>query len=153
MDLVSLWWRMNPCAIGSPPEISNRHAALVEVFSIGFHACNRAGVKAGDSVAIWGTGRIGYSILPAARTKTDNKIFMVDILDSRLKIAAENFENVIPINSTKQEPIAVIKEYTKGRGVDIAFEAVRHAHALSRKDRIPCVGAFRVFAVLVRFVF
>jgi threonine dehydrogenase-like Zn-dependent dehydrogenase len=115
------------------PEISDRHAALVEVFSIGFHACNRSGLKAGDSVAIWGTGRIGHSILQAARTKTDITIFMVDILDSRLKIAAGNFENVIPINSAKQDPIAVIKEYTNGRGVDIAFEAVGHAHTLAER--------------------
>ena len=111
-----------------PSHISSKHAALIEIYGIGFHANRRAGTKSGDVIAIWGAGRVGQVILQAARTKTDEPIFVVDILDSRLEIAAKSNKNVIPINSTREDPVATIKKYTNGIGVDIAFEAVGHAH-------------------------
>ena len=107
--------------------ISDKHAAMVEMFSIGFHACNRAGVKESDCVAIFGGGRIGHSILQAARTKTRETIFVIDVLPTRLKIAEDAFGNVITINARQQDPVDVIESHTKGRGVDIAFEAVGQA--------------------------
>ena len=116
-----------------PPQISDKHAALIEVFSIGFHACNRAGLKENDTVAIWGAGRIGQCILQAVRTKTDNTIFAIDVWQNRLKIAKDNYSDVMEINPEKLDPISVIKEYTNGRGVDVAFEAV--GHAVSVPDR------------------
>ncbi len=112
------------------PHIPNEHVALVEIYGIGFHANNRAGTKAGDVLAIWGAGRVGQVILQAARTKTDQTIFMVDPLDNRLKIATNNYENVIGINPKKENPVDVIQAYTGGKGVDIAFEAVGHAEEI-----------------------
>lgn len=53
-----------------PRNISPRDDALIEYYSIGFHACQRAGLKENDTIVIWGTGRIGQSILQAVRTKT-----------------------------------------------------------------------------------
>ena len=107
--------------------ISDIHAALIEVLSIGFHACNRAGLKKNDSIVIWGAGRIGHCILQAARTKTDNLIFIIDILDSRLNLAKKNFDNIVTINSKKENPIEIIRKKTKNKFVDIAFESVGHA--------------------------
>ena len=40
-------------------KISDRHAALIEVLSIGFHACNRARVSEDDRIVIWGAGKVG----------------------------------------------------------------------------------------------
>jgi len=122
--------------------ISLKHAALVEVLSVGFHACNRARLKKNDTVAIWGAGRIGHCILQAARTKTDNQVFMIDILDSRLRLAAEKFTNIIPINSKFEDPIAIIKKQTYGIGVDVAFEAVGHAHPVKARPH-PVRGAIQ----------
>ncbi|MCP4453050.1 MAG: alcohol dehydrogenase catalytic domain-containing protein, partial [Planctomycetes bacterium] len=110
--------------------ISDQHAALIEVLSIGFHACARAGVKPGDSLAIFGAGRIGQCILRAASTITDNTIYMVDILDERLKSAAEAYDQVVPINSMQCDPVRAIGDFAQGRGVDVALEAVGHAHAI-----------------------
>ena len=125
--------------------ISDRHAALVELFSIGFHACNRSGINTGDTALIWGGGRVGQVIMQAARTKTDAPIFIVDISENRLRIAADSCANIIPVHAKKQNPLEVVKEQTQGRGVDIAFEAVGHAVHL---DSIPdpiigCVRAIR----------
>jgi threonine dehydrogenase-like Zn-dependent dehydrogenase len=108
-------------------EISDLHAAMVEVLSIGFHACRRAGVKEGDELAIFSAGRVGQSILQAAQTKTRERIFVVDVLDERLQVAAGAFDNVVPVNALHQDPVAFIKEQTGGKGVEVAFEAVGHA--------------------------
>lgn len=112
------------------PHLPDEHVALVEIYGIGFHANRRAETKEGDVIAIWGAGRVGQVILQAARTKTRGTVFMVDPLENRLKIASENYENVITINPEKENPVEAIKRYTNGNGVDIAFEAVGHAEEI-----------------------
>jgi threonine dehydrogenase-like Zn-dependent dehydrogenase len=110
-----------------PSGIPDEHAALIEILSIGFHAKNQAGVKAEDVIAIWGAGKVGLSILEAVRTVNKGTIYMVDVLEERLSIGPEHYENVIPINAQKEDPVKRISSETGGKGVDIAFEAVGHA--------------------------
>ena len=113
-----------------PSLIPDEHAALIEVLSIGFHAKNRAGVKKDDVIAIWGSGKVGLCILEAVRTVTNKPVFMVDILEERLSIGPRHYDNVIPINASKENPVERIIKETDGKGVDIAFEAVGHASEL-----------------------
>jgi threonine dehydrogenase-like Zn-dependent dehydrogenase len=108
-------------------KISDEHAALVEVLSIGFHACNRAGVKPEDKVVIWGAGKVGQSILQALKTKTHAAVILVDILDERLDMAKNAYQDIHIINAIRSNAIEKILELTEGEGVDIAFEAVGHA--------------------------
>jgi threonine dehydrogenase-like Zn-dependent dehydrogenase len=110
--------------------ITDKHAALVEVLSIGFHACKRAGVKDGDRAVIWGAGKVGQSILQALRTKTQNTVIMVDILDERLRMAKSTYGDILTINASGKNAIDEIKDLTGGEGVDIAFEAVGHTKDL-----------------------
>lgn len=113
-----------------PDHVSDEDAALVEVFSIGFHACNRAQVALGDSVAIFGAGKIGQVILQAAMNRTEGALYIVDTLPERLAIARQCCFRVVTINASEEDPVAAIRAYTKGRGTDIAFEAVGHASVL-----------------------
>ena len=115
-----------------PASIPDRHAALIEVLSIGFHAKNRAGVREGDVLAIWGSGKVGLSILEAVRTVTQATVFMVDILEKRLSVGPAHYDNVVPIHALDEDPVQRILHETGGRGVDIAFEAVGHAEESSR---------------------
>ncbi|MFP4367709.1 MAG: zinc-dependent alcohol dehydrogenase [Bacteroidales bacterium] len=108
------------------PSVDPKYAALVEVLSIGFHATNRSGVKEDDSIVIWGAGKVGQSILQAVRLYSRNQIFMVDILDNRLKRAKMAYPDIEIINSLKTDPVDYIHSKTMGKGVDIAFEAVGH---------------------------
>jgi threonine dehydrogenase-like Zn-dependent dehydrogenase len=108
------------------PGISDAHAALVEVLSIGFHACKRAKVKENDQVTIWGSGKVGQSILQAVRTKTQNTVIMVDVLEERLMLAKKAYPDIHVINASKENPVEMIKKITDHKGVDIAFEAVGH---------------------------
>lgn len=110
-----------------PAQIPDEHAALIEVLSIGFHASNRAQVKQGDTIVIWGAGKVGQCILQAVRTKTSNTIIMVDILAERLNISKKAYPEVHIIDASKENPVDKIKQITHTKGVDIAFEAVGHA--------------------------
>jgi (R,R)-butanediol dehydrogenase/meso-butanediol dehydrogenase/diacetyl reductase len=114
-----------------PSHIPDEHVALVEVLSIGCHAKNRAGIKKDDTIVIWGSGKAGQCILQAVRTVTDNKIFMVDILDKRLDIGPKHYDNIVTINALRENPVDRILKETGGYGVDIAFEAVGHAHEIT----------------------
>jgi 2-desacetyl-2-hydroxyethyl bacteriochlorophyllide A dehydrogenase len=107
-------------------KVPAHHAALIEVLSIGFHASNRAKLQANDTVAIWGAGKVGQSILQAVRTKTTNTVIVVDILDERLQRAKNTYRDIHTINALTANPVERIKEITKGEGVDVAFEAVGH---------------------------
>jgi L-gulonate 5-dehydrogenase len=107
--------------------ISDKHAALIEILSIGFHACNRANVKENDKVVIWGAGKVGQSILQAVRTKTQSTLIMIDILEERLSLAKKTFPEIHIINASRENPLEGIKRITNGKGVDIAFEAVGHS--------------------------
>ncbi|HUX94244.1 MAG TPA: alcohol dehydrogenase catalytic domain-containing protein [Bacteroidales bacterium] len=108
------------------PSIPLHHAALVEVLSIGFHACRRADVQKDDTVVIWGAGKVGQSILQAVRTKTINTVIMVDILEKRLNLAKSYYPDIIAVNARNEKPVERIRDITGGKGVDIAIEAVGH---------------------------
>ncbi len=109
-----------------PSSVPHEHAALVEVYGIGFHACNRAKVKTGDSIAIFGGGKVGQCVMQAARTKTKEKLFVVDIINGRLDIIRNSYPDVRVINARDEDPVEVIKRETDGHGVDVAFEVVGH---------------------------
>jgi len=109
-----------------PHNISDEHAALIEVLSIGFHASNRAGLGLQDTILIQGAGKVGQSILQAVKTITRGKVFLADVLEERLDIAKKAYPDIDCINVNISDPADYIKEATDGRGVDIAFEAVGH---------------------------
>ncbi|RPI44527.1 MAG: hypothetical protein EHM46_02755 [Bacteroidetes bacterium] len=126
-----------------PAAIPDEHAALVEVLGIGCHAKNRAKVQKDDTIVIWGSGKVGHSILQAVRTVTGNRVFMVDILPERLAVGPKHFDNVITINALEEDPVGRIREETSGKGVDIAFEAVGHAHVIENRVN-PVRGCIQV---------
>lgn len=113
-----------------PLSVPDEHAALVELLSIGFHAKKKAGVRKGDVIAIWGAGKVGHAILQAVRTVTDEKVYLIDMIDKRLAVGPSHYENVITVNASKEDPVERIHKETGGKGVDIAFEAVGHAHEI-----------------------
>jgi threonine dehydrogenase-like Zn-dependent dehydrogenase len=108
------------------PLVPAEHAALVELYGIGYHACNRAGVKPDDSVIIWGAGKVGHAIMQAVKTKTKGMVIMVDILAKRLQKAKEAYNDIYIINAMQEDPVESTMKITNGKGVDVAIEAVGH---------------------------
>jgi L-iditol 2-dehydrogenase len=64
-------------------------AALVEPLSIGHYAVQLSGGLKGKKIGILGSGPIGLSVLPAARTDGASAIYVTDQLDYRLESARQ----------------------------------------------------------------
>lgn len=80
-------------------------------------------VKPGDTVAIVGAGPVGLAALMTAKFYSPSELIMVDIDDNRLAVS-RTFGATQVVNSTDGKASAKIMEMTKGRGVDVAIEAV-----------------------------
>ena len=85
-------------------------------------ALNTAQVTPGSSVAVFGTGGVGTSIIQGARIAGARQIIAVDVLDSKLD-TARRFGATHTVNASKVDPVKEIKQLSDG-GVDYSFEAI-----------------------------
>lgn len=106
-----------------PAEIPFEQGAIMMCSSAtSLHALNKGRIKAGESVAVFGVGGLGFSALQLARAFGAGDIFAVDIKLTKLELA-KTF-GAIPINAAQGDPVAEIKRLTRGRGVDVALELI-----------------------------
>ena len=82
-----------------------------------------AGVRRGSSMAVYGCGGVGCSVIMGAKLARAGKIIAVDIADNKLDWASQ-FGATDVINGSRTDPVEAIKELTGGNGVDYSFEAV-----------------------------
>lgn len=101
--------------------LSAQQLALVEPFTISYHALNRAKVKKGDKVLVVGAGPIGLFALISAVEK-GAEVYVADILDGRLKKALD-FGAKGVINSKENNIVEKTMEITGGNGFDVCVEA------------------------------
>lgn len=80
-------------------------------------------VRPGDVVAIVGAGPIGLAAVLTAQLYSPSHIVVIDIAETRLE-AAKNIGADVVVDSTSQDPRAVVDELTGGLGADVAMEAV-----------------------------
>jgi aryl-alcohol dehydrogenase len=78
-------------------------------------------VKAGESLACFGTGAVGLAAIMAARIVGATTIIGVDISDERLRMAKKLGATHV-INPRKSDPAAFIMNITAGAGVDYSFD-------------------------------
>ena len=91
---------------------------------------NAAGVKPGDSVAIWGMGGVGLNVVRGAKLRSAYPIIGVDLEGSKEVIARE-FGVTHFINNSKQDPVPMILELTGG-GAKFCFEAIGDPGAITQ---------------------
>jgi S-(hydroxymethyl)glutathione dehydrogenase / alcohol dehydrogenase len=82
---------------------------------------NATNMKPGYSAAIWGIGGVGLNVVRGAKMRLGNPIIAIDIQGAKESIARE-FGATHFINSSKEDPVPIIKELTNG-GADYCFEA------------------------------
>lgn len=103
-----------------PDNMSYVEGALVEPLAVGLHACNRANVRMGDTVAIIGAGCIGLVTLMSAKSMGATKIIVGDVNEKRLEKAAEL--GAITVNTEKENYVKKVMELTGGHGADIVID-------------------------------
>jgi S-(hydroxymethyl)glutathione dehydrogenase/alcohol dehydrogenase len=86
-------------------------------------ALRTSGLRPGETVAVFGCGGVGLSVIQGARIGGARRIIGIDRFDSKLEMATA-LGATDTINSSDDDPVALIRSLTGGEGVDHAFEAV-----------------------------
>jgi alcohol dehydrogenase len=89
---------------------------------------NTAHVREGSTVAVFGMGGVGLSVIMGARTAGPESIIAVDRIDDKLRIAKE-VGATHTVNAQYDDPVETIKQLTNG-GADYVFESVGSETAL-----------------------
>jgi S-(hydroxymethyl)glutathione dehydrogenase/alcohol dehydrogenase len=85
---------------------------------------NRAQVKPGSTVVVFGCGGIGLNAIQAAALVGAAKVVAVDVFDQKLEWARE-FGATHTVNAKQvEDPVAAVKEICGRDGADYAIEAV-----------------------------
>src|SRR5437868_468476 len=112
-----------------PDEISFEVGAVMMCSSAtALHALHKARFKAGESIAIFGFGGLGFSALQLARAFDCEDVYVVEINPAKLASAASM--GAIAIDAGSEDPVEQIKEATAGTGVDVALELIGSAKTM-----------------------
>ncbi|HEX3893506.1 MAG TPA: galactitol-1-phosphate 5-dehydrogenase [Terracidiphilus sp.] len=110
-------------AYALPDTMPFAHAALIEAASVAVHGVSLTPIEPGDTAVVIGAGMIGLLTLQAARQAGASRVYVVDLDDTRLKMALD-LGATETFNSKTQNVVAEIQKRTEGRGADIALECV-----------------------------
>jgi L-iditol 2-dehydrogenase len=105
-----------------PEGVSPEVATLGEPMSSVYACQDNIKVTLGDTIVILGSGPIGCFHAQLAKLRGASNVIMIEINDSRLKMAKEFGADFI-INSTKEDPIEAVRRITKGIGADKVISA------------------------------
>lgn len=94
---------------------------------------NTARVEAGMSVAVWGMGGVGLSVVMGAKLAGAWPIIAVDLLPAKLELARDLGASYT-IDASKSDAIEAVRELTSG-GAHYTFEAVGNERALEQAFR------------------
>src|SRR3989449_1475577 len=109
-----------------PDALSDDHAALIEPLAVATHDVRRAGVKAGDTVLVFGGGPIGTLIAMVCRER-GARVAVAEV--NRFRI--EMLQNLgLPTVGPDADVVKFANDWTGGIGVDIAFEVTGHPAAV-----------------------
>jgi Zn-dependent alcohol dehydrogenase len=83
---------------------------------------NVARAREGNSIGIWGCGGIGLNAIRFAALRNCNPVVAVDLEVSKRDIALE-FGATHFVDSSKDDPVPIVKELTGGAGLEFVVEA------------------------------
>jgi len=128
-------------------EKENDYIMLSDIFPTGYHATELAGVKPGDTVAIYGAGPVGLLAAYSAIIKGASKVMVVDTHKDRLALAEKI--GAIAIDDVGGNGVEKIMELTHGHGADCGCECVgyqccnKHGHEVPNLTMNNLVKAVR----------
>jgi (R,R)-butanediol dehydrogenase / meso-butanediol dehydrogenase / diacetyl reductase len=105
-----------------PDTISDIKAAMIELAAVCFHAVHTAGIRAGDTVLITGSGTIGLLCVAWARISGASRIFLSEVNEARVAVAIKLGDANEVIDGRDPKMISKIKKATSG-GVNVAIDA------------------------------
>jgi L-iditol 2-dehydrogenase len=112
-----------------PDSMSFEEGSQVEPTACCIRALRKAGIKAGDSVAVFGVGPIGLTHMQLLKLYGAAPIFAVDVITNRRHIASKLGADMTldPVSDDVPQAISLV---TDGRGVDYAIVATGNIKAI-----------------------
>lgn len=104
-----------------PDNVSTMEGALIEPLAVGFHAAMQGGAGAGQTAVVMGAGCIGLVTMMALKAMGVSRVYVVDIMEKRLKKALELGADGV-IDGSKTDAVEEIRKLTDGKGCDLAIE-------------------------------
>jgi len=127
-----------------PATLSDDHAAMIEPLAVATHDVNRAKVKAGDRVMVFGGGPIGALIAMVCRQR-GAKVVVSEINPFRIELLRSLGIDAVGRDA---DPVVYAREWTDGDGVDVAFEVTGHPAAVRAiTDVVRVWGTVSVVAI------
>ena len=129
-----------------PNNVSTLEGALIEPLAVGFHAAIQGDAHLGQKAVVMGAGCIGLVSMMALKARGVSEVYVVDIMEKRLKKALELGADGV-INGAEENVEQKIRQITDGRGVGLVIETAgteittRQAISIAKKgSNIVLVG-------------
>ena len=137
------------CLVALPPQVSfDVGAILTDAVATPFHALvDRAQLRAGETIAVFGVGGLGLHAVELARFMGAARVLAIDVRTAQLE-RAQAYGADTTINASTTDPVAAVLEATSGRGVDVAAEFVGRQQTISQAVDVLTTGGRAVIAGL-----
>ena len=101
--------------------ISDVEAACLQSLSDSVASVETAGIRLGDTVAVFGQGSMGLECMQVARCAGAGRIITVDVRPEACSVS-RSLGAEHALNATECDPVAAIRDLTGGIGADVVFE-------------------------------
>lgn len=114
-----------------PNSLSFEEGSQVEPTACCIRALRKSGVKPGSSVAVFGVGPVGLTHIQLLRLGGAARIYAVDVLDGRRRMAVRFGANATLDPTNENVPKAIL-DGTDGQGVDYVIVATGNTKAIEQ---------------------
>ncbi|SFO57565.1 glutathione-independent formaldehyde dehydrogenase [Pseudonocardia ammonioxydans] len=112
-------------------------ALLADIFPTGYHATELAGVRPGETVAVYGAGPVGLMAAYSALLKGARQVFVVDKVADRLQLAERI--GATPIDFSRGDPAEQITDALGDSGTDRGIDAVGYQATAAEGEEQPAI--------------
>src|SRR6202166_4724585 len=107
-----------------PDELTDEQVVLLaDIASTGISAAESANLQIGDTAAVFAQGPIGLCATAGAKLKGASLIIAVESDPVRTRMSKRMGADIV-LDFTKEDVVESVKHLTRGRGVDVAIEAL-----------------------------
>jgi (R,R)-butanediol dehydrogenase/meso-butanediol dehydrogenase/diacetyl reductase len=118
-----------------PDSVTYEMASFAEPLAVAVRAVKRSRLKVGDSAVVVGAGPIGLLVLQAARAAGASRVFVIELIPNRRKLAKELGADEV-LDPTQGDVGKEIAERTDGLRSNVAFECVGNQSAFDTAVRV-----------------
>ena len=137
------------CCHPIPESLTADQAAMIEPLSIGVHAQRLAQMETGSTIAILGSGPIGLCVMLASRAAADCTVYMTDLIEERLAMAAQLGARWTG-NPRRTDVVKAICD-VEPAGVDFVFECAGEQETLDQAVELLKPGGTLVMVGIPEF--